>query len=262
LTDDRNGDPVELPAAVGFADFLLLSWRLYARHWLRLTALFLTSFFSIFLLETVAGNALPSDSSSNALITIGTIGITTFFGTIVFAATHALLADGVAGRDTTIGGAFKELRSHPNGLLAAALISMGLAMVVYPILVPLTPLTWGPPLLGQAIVLENKTVGDAWSVTKERAAQRAGSILLFLLAAVFLVTVASIMLFQVPISYPSGLAGAVLVSFASAVVSALTLPYLAAAMLVVYFDARARKESFDRRRLDAERAAAQHRRAS
>ncbi len=259
---------IDLPREVGFGDFLSLSWQLYVRSWSRLMILFLPAIVGIYLVPPVIGFGLRSvelgkgAESLAVLIAIAlAVAVPTMLGSGLFAVAQVLMADGIAGQRRRISEAARQLRPLSKDLLQAALFATVLAAVLsLSGLVRLVgAVAWGPPVVGQVIALERRPFGVAWNRARRRLAGNSVRVILYLVVVALAVGAASVILFT-PLAFvplPEGPAGQLVAAGLRGLVGAITLPYLAAAMLVIHFDLRVRTEGFNREQLKEERVAAQ-----
>ncbi|MGH2827071.1 MAG: hypothetical protein ACRDKF_08885 [Actinomycetota bacterium] len=217
----------------------------------------------IFLLEflwlATADESMPAVALVSADILFRTL-VPALIGTSFIAATHVLMADKLLGRNTGPSDAIGQIRRFAPSLLQAGLVAATGAMMfgIFPGLVFLSFVWWGPPMLGSAIVVERRAFPDAWTASRRRLRGNIGRVILVvLMAALALVAISFVVL--VPIAFALqglGTTGDLATYAAVGVLTALLHPALAAATLRLYFDARARSdEGFDGRVLERERAA-------
>jgi hypothetical protein len=185
--------------------------------------------------------------------------IPALIGTFFVAAAHILMADKLLGKNTGLSDAIGQVRRYTTSLLQAGLVAGTGAMFfgIFPGLIFLSFVWWGPPILGSTIVLERSAFPDAWTETRRRLRGNLGRVVLVvLMAALGLVMISFVVL--VPIAFALqglGTTGDLATYVAVAVITALLRPAVAAATLRLYFDARARSEQgFDGEVLDRERS--------
>jgi hypothetical protein len=190
------------------------------------------------------------------------IGIPALLYGFAVAAAAIFLADKLAGRDTRTLDALRAAGSRTGAILAAGAFAAVFASFSLFIVGPelgqfiTLPFLIGPPIVIQVIVLENKGLGRGWERAKALLKGEWTRIPLYLLTIAlglglldFLVVGAVLSAFHGADSVGSRIA----IAAAELVGASLTLPYIAAAGLVGYFDLRARKEKFDKQALVAER---------
>ncbi len=216
----------------------------------------------IFLLEflwlATAGESMPAVALVSGDILFRTL-VPALIGTFFIAAAHILMADKLLGRNTGPSGAIGQLRRFTPSLLQAGLVAAVGAMFfgIFPGLIFLGFVWWGPPILGSAIVVERSAFPDAWAATRRRLRGNLGRVILVvLMGALGLVAVSFLVL--VPIAFALqglGTTGDLGTYAAVGMLTALLRPALAAATLRLYFDARARSEAgFDGGVLGRERS--------
>ncbi|MGH2779009.1 MAG: hypothetical protein ACRDJB_10215 [Actinomycetota bacterium] len=217
----------------------------------------------VFLLEFVWLASADSESMPAFALVAGDILFRTLIpalvGTFLIAAAHILMADELLGKSRGLSDAIGEVRRCTPSLLQAGLVAGTGAMFfgIFPGLIFLSFVWWGPPILGSTIVLERRAFPDAWTETRRRLRGNLGRVVLVvLMAALGLVIVSFVVL--VPIAFALqglGTTGDLATYVAVAVMTALLRPAVAAATLRLYFDARARsEEGFDGRVLERDRA--------
>lgn len=239
------------------------AWTFYRASFADLLKLSLPAMLLIFLLEflwlATAGESMPAVALVSGDILFRTL-VPALIGTFFIAAAHILMADKLLGRNTGPSDAIDQVRRFAPSLLQAGLVAATGAMFfgIFPGLIFLSFVWWGPPILGSAIVVERSPFPDAWTATRRRLRGDLGRVILVVsMAALALVAVSFLVL--VPIAFALqglGTTGDLATYIAVGVLTALLRPALAAATLRLYFDARARsEEGFDGRVLERERAA-------
>lgn len=259
----RNSVDRSLLNAASYGGIARGAWTFYRASFADLLKLSLPAMLLIFLLEflwlATAGESMPAVALVSGDILFRTL-VPALIGTFFIAAAHILMADELLGRNTGPSDAIDQVRRFAPSLLQAGLVAATGAMFfgIFPGLIFLSFVWWGPPILGSAIVVERSPFPDAWTATRRRLRGNLGRVILVvLMAALALVAVSFLVL--VPIAFALqdlGTIGDLATYIAVGVLTALLRPALAAATLRLYFDARARsEEGFDGRVLERERAA-------
>jgi hypothetical protein len=265
----RSRPPSDLPAPQGFGDLLKNTWTQYRTNFLPLFILFIplgaAFFIAIAPLLIFSGDSIGTGAADTSLSTSVTLAVLTVLPIIVggigVATGTVLVTDRLVGYATTAPGAFRKIRPHLSALfvagLASSLLSILLQLVLPPFAFFMHPLLYGPAIVVQVIALE----GADLKVAMARAGKLLGGEKVRVFANLFAVSLGvSILNLLLP-----GLAGTALNAISNEVVSrtagtlleilvtAALVPLVAVAMLVAYFDLRARKENLDSAELATER---------
>jgi hypothetical protein len=208
---------------------------------------------------TIGTNTSLGTSLTLALLTV----LPVLVGGIAVGITAVLVTERLVGRPSTVSEGFRLVRPWLGALLgaglASSLLSIVLQLVVPPFAFFVHPLLYGPAIVAQVIVLEGADF--------KAALTRAGSLLRGDKPRIFMYLFgislgASLLDLLLP-----GLAGAAfsytnndVITFtgttvAQIAVTAAITPFIAIAMLVAYFDLRAKKEDLGLAELIAEREA-------
>lgn len=249
-----------LPGPLGFGGMALEAWRLYRSNFAVNLGLFAALMGVVFIVPELVG--LVTDPGPNASIVHTTVAIflglvlPTFVGGYLIAASHVVMADRLAGRYSTTAAVLGSLRSVTRDLFMSAFVATTLVLFVslLPVLNFARAVVWGPPIIISAVALEQLPLTEAWGVSRTRLAGNWGRVILYLLVVALLMTIIQLLLYT-PVLYIEldGVAQFAVRSLGSVFVTALTLPYLASAMLVAYFDLRARENDFSLEDLREER---------
>ena len=251
-----------IPSSAGFGGLWSQAWRLYALTWRAQFLLFAPLFVALFLVQALFVAAAGQRPTSVAGVAAGLLlgfALPTVIGSLLFGASHLVMTDRLIGREVSVSASLQTLGKVRAPVLQGALLSTVLVMMssLIPFLGLIAPFVWGPPILVSTAVLEGGTLGRAWSRTRPRMRGQWTRVLLFLMAISVCVLAAQLLL-----ATPLGLvrlggtiAGPLLRATLLGLYASLTLPYLAAGMLVAYFDARVRVEDFSIEELAAERSA-------
>lgn len=183
-------------------------------------------------------------------------------GGIGVAASTLLLTDRIVGHRTTPTDAFRKVRPNLGPLIAAGLASTLLSLVLRQLLPPLEfflrPMLYGPAILVQVITLEAMDLRNGLSRMGELLRRHILRIFMFLFAVSMGASLLDIVLpgfATLGLTNVNNVAYFIVASLIQVLVVVLTLPFVAATMLVAYFDLRARKEDLDLEQLATERAA-------
>jgi hypothetical protein len=182
-------------------------------------------------------------------------------GAIVVAAGSLMLTDTIVGKGTSAVRAYGQMRAHLGPVVAAGLAATLLSVILRVLLPPfefiLRPLLYGPAIVGQVIALEGTDLKGSLS----RAGQLLRKETLRIFMYLFAISLgASLLAVLVPGFATIGLGDAndvvyfTITSLLQILVVAIIFPFVAVAMLVAYFDLRARKENLSFGELVAERA--------
>ena len=236
------------------------TWRLYKTNFVDNLKLFVPLLAVAFLIPELLGLVDDPDPNTSILYTsmailLGLV-LPTLIGSYLVAASHVVMADRLAGRYSTPAAALRTLRGVTKELLSAAFLATTLVLLVslLPVLNFARTVMWGPPILISAVALEHLPVPQAWGVSRGRLGGNWGRVLLFLLVVGLVTTIIQLLLYT-PIVYLDidGAAALAVSSLSSVLVASLTLPFVAAATLVAYFDVRARENGFGLDELREER---------
>lgn len=236
-------------------------WRLYRVNLPVNLKLFVPLMTVVFLLPELLEPLDDPDPEASILYTsvailLGLV-LPTIVGSYLVAASHAVMADRLAGRYSTTAASLRSLRGVTKELLSSAFLATTLVLLVslLPVLAFARTVVWGPPILISAVALEHLPVPRAWQVSRGRLSGSWGRVLLFLLVVGLVTTIVQLLLYT-PVVYldiEGGTAAAVNL-VGSVLIASLTLPFVAAAALVAYFDSRARESDFGIEELREERA--------
>jgi hypothetical protein len=207
----------------------------------------------------VATNPSLTTSLAVALLTVLPIEV----GGIAVAIASLLITDRLVGQATTAADAFRKVRPHLGALfaagLASSLLSIVLRLVVAPFAFFVHPLLYGPAILVQVIALEGADLKTG--LTRAGELLRGDKLRVFMNLFAFALA-ASLLDLLLPGFANLGLSALanditalILSTLSQIIVTAAVLPVVAVAMLVSYFDLRARKEDLDLTELTAERDA-------
>jgi hypothetical protein len=207
----------------------------------------------------VATNPSLTTSLAVALLTVLPIEV----GGIAVAIASLLITDRLVGQATTAADAFRKVRPHLGALfaagLASSLLSIVLRLVVAPFAFFVHPLLYGPAILVQVIALEGADLKTG--LTRAGELLRGDKLRVFMNLFAFALA-ASLLDLLLPGFANLGLSALanditalILSTLSQIIVTAAVLPVVAVAMLVSYFDLRARKEDLDLIELTAERDA-------
>jgi hypothetical protein len=207
-------------------------------------------------------SAGATDTSLSTSVTLALLVVLPIVvGGIAVATGTVLVTDRLVGFPSTATDAFRKIRPHLSALVVAGLASSILSILLQVLLPPLAffvrPLLYGPAIIVQVIALE----GADLKIATARAGELLRGEKLRVFANLFAISLGvSILNVLVP-----GLVGAALNSISNDVVartagtlvqilaSAALVPLVAVAMVVAYFDLRARKENLDPTELATER---------
>ncbi|HEX3326680.1 MAG TPA: hypothetical protein VHV50_06770 [Actinomycetota bacterium] len=207
----------------------------------------------------VATNPSLTTSLAVALLTVLPIEV----GGIAVAIASLLITDRLVGQATTAADAFRKVRPHLGALFAAGLASSLLSIVLRVVVAPFAffvhPLLYGPAILVQVIALEGADLKTG--LTRAGELLRGDKLRVFMNLFAFALA-ASLLDLLLPGFANLGLSALanditalILSTLSQIIVTAAVLPVVAVAMLVSYFDLRARKEDLDLTELTAERDA-------
>lgn len=248
------------PGPVTFPEMARASWRLYRAHFGDLFKLFLIAWAVLAIGQIAVGLGLQiagiSDVSVVVVYLAAVAAMTLVVGGQAFAIASALVKADLAGQEVSLRDALGSVRPRAQDVLTAALVMTIPALVVlFSVRADVAqffvlPLFIGPPILVQAMAIEEKGFRDA--------AQRARSLLsghwlrmvLYLLTIVLGTGVAQIIVLIalggafIEVVGTGAAAGAVF-SVVGTIVAAVVLPYFAMATVVGYFDLRSRAEGSD-----------------
>jgi hypothetical protein len=260
-----------VPAPLKFSGLLRNSGSLYRRNFAALFVMFLPLGAAFFLAiapllalpgEDISLGTNPSLTSSLALALLTVLPIVV--GGIAVATATVLLTARLVGQNKTVADAFRSVRKRLGPLftagLASSLVSIVLQLVLPPFAFFIHPLLYGPAVLAQVIVLE----GADFKTGLTRAGELLQGQKLRVFMYLFAVSLgASLLDLLLPAFAGAALApisiDAIAVTIGTLVqiiVTAVIVPFVAVAMLVAYFDLRARKEDLTFEELVDERAAA------
>jgi hypothetical protein len=244
------------------------SWGLYRNNLVPLLLLFLPLAVA-FLVALAPLLTLPDQqigvagSTPSALLLMlgfALVVIPMVVGGIGVAASTLLLTDTIVGRSITPTDAFRQVRPHLGPLIAAALASTLLSLVLRQLLPPLEfflrPMLYGPAILVQVIALEGMDLRNGLSRAGELLRKHTLRIFMFLLAVSMGASLLDILLpgfATLGLTSVNNIAYFIVASVIQVLVVVLTLPFVAATMLVAYFDLRARKEDLNLEQLASER---------
>ncbi|MDP9224257.1 MAG: hypothetical protein M3P18_10445 [Actinomycetota bacterium] len=244
---------------MSFSGLLKLSWALYRANFGSLVILFLPLGAA---LSVVIAPFEPGISPTAVVALAYALAVLqVVIGGMAVGTAALLVTDRSIGQASTATDAFRKARPHLGPLLAAGLASSLLSIVLLQLLGPLAffihPLLYGPAIVGQVIALEGLDLKAG--LARARALLRGEQLRIFM----YLFTVAlGVNLFNglvltaasIGLSYIANDAlGFTVATLAQIVVAAVIVPFIAVAMLVAYFDLRARKEGFGPAELQAER---------
>jgi hypothetical protein len=205
----------------------------------------------------VATNPSLATSLAVALLTVLPIVI----GGIAVATASLLITERLVGQETTAADALRKARPRLGALfaagLASSLFSIVLRLVVAPFAFFVHPLLYGPAILVQVIALEGADLKTG--MTRAGELLRGDKLRVFMNLFAFSLA-ASLLDLLLPGFANLGLSALtndiialIFSTLSQIIVTAAIMPVVAVAMLVSYFDLRARKEDLDLTELTAER---------
>jgi hypothetical protein len=237
------------PRPLPFSEILRASLKLYLSKPLTLVLICLGLF--VLALGMAAGlDALFDDVRDPLFIVVSLLSriLFTCIASFVVAALTAILAGVVAGTPASSDDVRAVLRASTREIVLAGLLSCALL-----ILLDLLQLTQflllavlGPPFVIHAIALEGLPFRGALRRTRELLAGEWGRVLLSLMAVALVLVLAMFllgMLVSLPASLLSESALDVVIAGYLTLAPSLTMPFFAAAALVLYQDVVARKEA-------------------
>lgn len=245
--------PSVYPAPTTFSGLVANSLRLYrlAPRTLILTFLVLGFFDALLRFGSVVlAESMDADLLELAFGLVVPVVVTVTLGGLGVALGGAVLADRLAGKDTTasevLASDFPTREVVASGLLASA-ITLVLAVVLAPIMLLILPMFFGPPIVVLVVALEHERLQPALTraraLTKGSAGRLAGAFFVIALGIGLL----QLMLTQIGFGLSESLSDnaqlAIVLAF-SIFMQALFYPYIAATGLIAYLDVRARTEDF------------------
>lgn len=267
--DGTGGRPqrTAIPGPVLLRDLARNAWRLYRGSAAALIGIFFTAGVIDAAIGVGASQALsPIDLPSGPSVLIVYllfIGVPTILGSFAVGVSAVLLTDRLAGVPRSVGEATRIAAQRLGSIVLAGLVATVLATFCLFVLPPfigsfvMVPFFLGPPVVAQAIVLEQRRLGDAWERAKVLLKGHWGRLLPYLLTIALGIGLVNLVVVGSVGSAVGGLSAAIwVVVLVQRLVATLTLPYIACADLVAYFDVRARHEKFDANALVKERAGA------
>jgi hypothetical protein len=260
-TRDEDG-PRAFPAPVGFAGTMRAAGRSYRAHFTQLFLLFTLVYLALYLLplgftfEISGTGALP-------VVMLFLVILPTFGASVAAGVASVVIADGIAGVQTTMGEARRKLSPHTKDLLASALLAALFATILVVILGPIGQLIMytfiGPPIVVHAVTLESKPFSGAWQRARELVRMEAMRIFVYVInVALGITLIVQAALRGLAFATRDAADGleAVVLSLLAGVLLGLTIPFLVATGVVSYLDLRARKEELDAGSWRAERTVA------
>jgi hypothetical protein len=250
--------PALRPLATG--EILDVAFSLYRRHFTTLASVALASQ-SPAIVVTVYVEA-AGGMLQNPGLTFLSLVISSVCTAVGMGASTKIIAEAYLGRAATPGRALAAVLPHLGRIVVltiviSMLVSFGLILLVVPGLI----LATGLAVSACAVVVEELTPMDAmnrsWNLTKGHR----GKVFLTLLVAfalLYIVTFAATMLAGVvaTLSGADTLTALLIGAAISAIFSILIYPYTYAAVTVLYYDLRVRKEGFDLEVLESQLAGA------
>ena len=260
------GGLADIPSRVGFGGLLGQAWKLYATTWRRQFLLFAPLLVVVFALQGaviggIAQDDKPAATQVLALILLDAL-LPALVGSLLVAGSHVIIVDRLVGRRLAPADSLRTLTRVRPQLLLSGVLSMTLEMTFFLLrLSNLLFVVWGPPVIVSSIALEGVALSEALQLMRKRMQGSWLRIIASLVAITLIVATTSLIVsFSAVVAATAPFAGRpsgnpVFVRAIFGLVFGLTLPYLAAAMLVAYFDGRARTEDFGLSTIAAERAA-------
>lgn len=223
--------------AMSFGEILDTGFRLLANHFVLLSGIAAIVYVPMALL----GSFVEPDRDGRFLMIAGGVWLVTLLiSPIVTGAVAFAIGEVYLGREVTIGAALRTGLSLMAGLVGTGFLSTlailaGLVLLIVPgiyltlAFMLLTPVmvferTFGPRALGRSRALMRGNFGRAF-----------GILLVSTLVTSVLGWSVNLVLGAVPMAGP----------IASAIAQTLTMAYLSAVIVLLYFDIRSRKEAFD-----------------
>ena len=235
-----------------FTGFIVAAWRV-ARPRLRgLIVPFVVVNLLIGGTATIAFVALEDRLTITAVFAIGAAQflMLTTLGGVVAACCGNVMIEELLDNRIRFWDAFRALGPLRGQLLAACIYAGGLLVVIRYALGPIgyfisLPISLGPPILLHAISVEGNHLREGWRRTRELLQGSALRTFMYLLTfALSLYLVLAIVVTAADFgAYSAGLRGdsrALVQGVLTAILSGVTNVFLAAALLVAYFDARSR----------------------
>jgi hypothetical protein len=250
----------DLPAPLGFGSLISQSWRVYTSLFVGLLVISFCAFFIAttlqILVRTVASNA-GSRPLAAGLGVLAPLVIYAALGSLTVALSSIAVADHVGGMGATARKTVGKARPVNKEIVAAALLAALVCMMVVIALAGIPglfmSLFFGPPLVAQVITLEGSRLQTAVPRARELARSNWGRVFGYLFTLALGI---GLLQFYV-VEATSGVgttALALIVILGGILIQATTTSFFAVIVTLLYFDLRARKESFGPEDLHAERA--------
>jgi hypothetical protein len=250
----------DLPAPLGFGSLIAQSWRVYTALFARLLVISFCAFFVAtalrILVTTLASNA-GSRALAAGLGVLAPLVIHAALGSLAVALSGIAVADHVAGMGATVRKTVGKARPVNKEVVAAALLAALVCMMVVIALAGIPgfviSLFFGPPLVAQAITLEGSRLQTAIPRVRELARSNWGRVFGYLFTLAFGI---GLLQFYVGVATAQVETAtlALVVILGGILIQAATTSFFAVVATLLYFDLRARKESFGPEELHAERA--------
>jgi hypothetical protein len=260
-TRDEDG-PRAFPAPVGFGGTMRAAGRSYRAHFTQLFLLFTLVYLTLYLLP-LAFTFEISGTGALPVVMLFLVILPTFGASVAAGVASVVIADGIAGVQTTMGEARRKLSPHTKDLLASALLAALFATILVVILGPIGQLIMytfiGPPIVVHAVTLESRPFSGAWQRARELVRMEAMRIFVYVInVALGITLIVQAALRGLAFATRDAADGleAVVLSLLAGVLLGLTIPFLVATGVVSYLDLRARKEELDAGSWRAERTVA------
>ena len=246
--DAAGGGPAAAQGPLSFTAMAREAWRLYRLRPLAVTALFALLYIAVALLALIA---LRSDALSRGAEIA--VGLTFQFGvpvagSLLTAVAVVVMHDAAVGESGGLGAALRAVRPQWAELLGAALLAAILALVLY--IPPLSLISvyigtsgssavlFGPPIVVHAVVLERRTLAQAWARTRALMSGNWGRILLYWLTGALIVTVIGGLL-----TVPAQVIGSAALLIVNGIVLGVLIPYVVAFVYASYLDVRSQTDA-------------------
>jgi hypothetical protein len=254
----RSEGSSPLPDAARFSSLVGCAGRLYRQRFRPLTLLFAAIYTPLYLvfagvlaLTADTASGATTSSSGFALVYLFQVILPALLGTFAIASAAVILAMAVVGRRARARDAAHVLRPRASDVLPSAMLSTLLAVMCTFLpfgSLAIAPFLFGPPVLVHVLTLEEKSFQESWPRARWLLSGHWMRLIGYLLTISL-----GLGLIQLTLAELSGYAAAALGDVASLIAFSIvrgiavgvTLPYLAAAMLVLYLDLRVRKDQLD-----------------
>ena len=260
--DSESRTPAEdAVSAAGFGRILAGAWFIYRRSLGAVFRLYLGGMLFLFLLEflwlQVLEDLEPAALAQVAGALLFSTLIPALVGSVLVAKSHLLMTDALLGPPSAPEAGPRRRLDVPS-LLQSSLVAATGAMFfgILPGFALLSIAWWGPPLLVGAIVIEGRSFPDAWARTLQRARGHVARVTGITLLVTIVIVVVNFVVLVPLIVFLARLdtVGTLLAYSALALAASVLRPLIAATILRLYFDLRARSEGLDLAALESERS--------